>query len=198
MDSARRRRIDDICDAALALAAIDRQAFVASACGNDETLRSEVEALLAHAEQSDGFSNTPRPDRGEVTTRTRRAGGRTTAWPMRSCPHQCGRHGGCMGARHQTRPGRAIKVIASAAPADADHMSRFEREAHSRPLNHPHISAIYGPKMSRAFERSCWSLSKARRWRTACGGRPSLPAALRSPDIAAARAAHEKGVIHAI
>jgi hypothetical protein len=39
-----------MCDAALNREARERAAFVAAACGGDEALRQEVEALLAHAQ----------------------------------------------------------------------------------------------------------------------------------------------------
>src|SRR5687768_3507114 len=59
MDPGRRRRIEDLCDAALDRDAAERAAFVAAACGDDEALRGEVEALLAHAQAAEGFLATP-------------------------------------------------------------------------------------------------------------------------------------------
>jgi eukaryotic-like serine/threonine-protein kinase len=55
----RQRRIDDVCDAALQLKEPDRAAFVASACGGDDSLRKEVEALLSHASRAEGFLSRP-------------------------------------------------------------------------------------------------------------------------------------------
>jgi dienelactone hydrolase len=57
--SERRQRIEEICDAALDRDAVERAAFVASACGDDEMLRREVEALLAHAQTAEGFLAAP-------------------------------------------------------------------------------------------------------------------------------------------
>jgi eukaryotic-like serine/threonine-protein kinase len=59
MDLERRRRIEDLCDAALERSADERAAFVAAACGSDDALRSEVESLLAHAPKADGFLAMP-------------------------------------------------------------------------------------------------------------------------------------------
>ena len=58
-DPARRRRVEDVCDAALNCEAGERAAFVATACGDDPALRREVEALLAHAQTADGFLAAP-------------------------------------------------------------------------------------------------------------------------------------------
>ena len=55
-DPERRRRVEDLCDAALDRDARERAAFVAAACGRDEALRQEVEALLAHAQSGGGVS----------------------------------------------------------------------------------------------------------------------------------------------
>ena len=58
-DPERRRRIEDICDAALDRDAPERAAFVAAACGGDEELRQEVEALLSHAHTAEQFLAAP-------------------------------------------------------------------------------------------------------------------------------------------
>ena len=55
----RRRRVEDICDAALVRDVRERAAFVAAACGHDEALRHEVEALLAHAQTAERFLEAP-------------------------------------------------------------------------------------------------------------------------------------------
>lgn len=48
-----------MCDAALDRDARARPAFVAAACAGDDTLRQEVEALLAHAQTAEGFLAAP-------------------------------------------------------------------------------------------------------------------------------------------
>src|SRR3954468_21766191 len=48
-------RVEQICDAALALEPASRAAFVAEACAGDERLRREVESLLRHHSKADGF-----------------------------------------------------------------------------------------------------------------------------------------------
>jgi hypothetical protein len=54
-DPERRRRVEELCDQALDRDASERAAFVAAACGDDDALRREVEALLAHAPAAEGF-----------------------------------------------------------------------------------------------------------------------------------------------
>src|SRR5262245_48265643 len=55
----RRRRIEDLCHAALERDPVGRAAFVADACGGDKALRRDVEALLVHAQTAEGFLATP-------------------------------------------------------------------------------------------------------------------------------------------
>ena len=55
----RRQRIEDLCHAALEQADGSRTAFAATACGSDDALRREVEALFAHAQTAEGFLATP-------------------------------------------------------------------------------------------------------------------------------------------
>jgi RNA polymerase sigma-70 factor (ECF subfamily) len=55
----RRRQIEDLCHAALDRDPAARAAFVATACGSDEDLRSEVEALIADAVTAEGFLARP-------------------------------------------------------------------------------------------------------------------------------------------
>ena len=58
-EAERRLLVEDVCEAALQREEGDRTQFVAVACGDDEALRREVEALLSHAERADRFFATP-------------------------------------------------------------------------------------------------------------------------------------------
>ena len=148
-DLERRRRVEELCDAALDRDARERAAFVAVACGRDEALRREVEALLAHAQTAEGFLAAPMAA--------------VAAQVLADAPgaslvgRQIGSYkilsllgAGGMGEVYRARDtklGRdvAIKVVADAFLADAERRARFEREARVlATLNHPHIGAIYG------------------------------------------------------
>lgn len=58
-DPTRQRRVLDLCDATLEQPAADRDAFLAAQCGEDEALRSSVEALMAAVEASGRFLARP-------------------------------------------------------------------------------------------------------------------------------------------
>ena len=53
------RSVEELCHAALERDASARAAFLAQACGSDEDLRREVEALLAHEQTADRFLASP-------------------------------------------------------------------------------------------------------------------------------------------
>src|SRR5262245_3931587 len=59
MTSERWRRIEQLYEAALARAPAERGAFLDSECGEDETLRREVERLLAANDQAEDFLMAP-------------------------------------------------------------------------------------------------------------------------------------------
>jgi hypothetical protein len=58
-EAERRRRVEEICDAALHHEERTRATFVDGVCGGDEALRREVEALLAQAAHVERFLSTP-------------------------------------------------------------------------------------------------------------------------------------------
>ena len=59
INETRRRRIDEVCDGALARNGDERAAFIAAACGDDAALRKHVEELLAHAQTAEKFLAMP-------------------------------------------------------------------------------------------------------------------------------------------
>jgi hypothetical protein len=148
-DPERRRRVEDICDAALDRVDRERAAFVESACGDDEGLRREVEKLLANAHKAEGFLVTRMDDlAAQIMADEHEASlvGRQIG------PHKilsllgAGGMGEVYRAR-DTRLGRdvAIKVVSDPFLATPERLARFELEARVlASLNHPHIGAIYG------------------------------------------------------
>ena len=149
-DAERRRRVDDVCDAALERDALERAAFVAAACGGDEALR-----------QRSGVPAGARAGGGQLSGRRRWKKWRRRSWPTTHEPSLVGRQigsykilallgAGGMGEVYRARDtklGRdvAIKVVARRFLSIPERLARFEREAQVlATLNHPHIGAIYG------------------------------------------------------
>jgi eukaryotic-like serine/threonine-protein kinase len=148
-DSERRRRVDDLCDAALNRDPRERGGFVAAACGSDEALRRDVEALLKRAQSAEGFLAAPL---GAVAAEVLEGERRASLVGRQVGAYQVVSHLGTggMGEVYRARDttlGRdvAIKVVPQAFASDHERRARFEREARMlAALNHPHIGAIYG------------------------------------------------------
>ena len=203
-DLERRRRIEDLCDAALARDVRERAAFVAAACGPDEALRHEVEALLAHAQTAERFLESPI---GELAAhvladdhRASLAGRQIGSYQILSLLG-AGGMGDVYRAR-DTRLGRdvAIKVVADVFLSDPERLARFEREARVlATLNHPHIGAIYGLEEAGGVRGLVLELVEGATLaeRLASGPLPVQEALSVARQIAEAlEAAHEKGIIH--
>jgi eukaryotic-like serine/threonine-protein kinase len=139
---------DNLFHAALERESAERAAFVAEACGGDETLREEVESLLASHHQAASFIEAPAADLAAdlmAENQTRLVAGRGVGhYKVMSL---LGRGG--MGEVHlaqDTRLGRrvALKLLPAQFIEDEDRLHRFEREARAASsLNHPNIITIH-------------------------------------------------------
>jgi Tol biopolymer transport system component len=203
-DPERRRRVDELCDAALGRDVRERAAFVAAACGPDDALRREVEALLAHAQTAERFLEAPI---GELAAHVLADDHRASL-----AGRQIGSHqilsllgAGGMGDVYRARDmklGRdvAIKVVANVFLSDPERLARFEREARVlATLNHPHIGAIYGVEEAEGVRGLVLELVEGATLaeRLATGPLPVQEALTVARQIAEAlEAAHEKGIIH--
>jgi non-specific serine/threonine protein kinase len=134
-------------------AALDREpgqrpAFLAAACGGDETLRREVESLLAYDTRAESFMEAP-----AIDVVAKNAGDdSSTSLVGRTLGHfhveaQLGAGG--MGEVYLARDPRldrsvALKVLPPDVVGDADRMQRFAREARAASaLNHPNVATIH-------------------------------------------------------
>jgi Tol biopolymer transport system component len=203
-DLERRRRIEEVCDAALDHEAHERAAFVAAACGGDDALRQEVESLLAHAPEAEGFLAAPI---GEIAAHVL-ADARSASLVGR----QVGSYtilsrlgAGGMGEVYRARDtklGRdvAIKVLADVFLSDAERLAHFDREARVlATLNHPHIGAIYGVEEADGVHGLVLELVEGATLaeRLTLGPLPIPEALTVARQIAdAIEAAHEKGIVH--
>jgi serine/threonine protein kinase len=203
-DLERRRRVEDLCDAALVRDARERAAFVAVACGHDEALRHEVEALLAHAQTAEHFLEAPI---GELAAQILADDHRASLVGRQIGSHQIlsllgtGGMGDVYRAR-DTRLGRdvAIKVVASAFLSDPERLARFEREARVlATLNHPHIGAIYGLEEAEGVRGLLLELVEGQTLAERLASGPLLiqgALSIARQIAEALEAAHEKGIIH--
>jgi eukaryotic-like serine/threonine-protein kinase len=209
--SDRWRRVEELCHAALEHDASERSAFLTAACGDDDGLRREADALLAHERSAEGFLGSVigavaaniLNDRA-VSLVGRRIGPFEIVSPLGA-----GGMGDVYRAR-DTELGRevAIKVLPPAFLASRDRLARFEREARIlAALNHPHIGAIYGLEPfdgGRALilelvegETLADRLEKGSGSGSAALGVPIAQALHIARQVAEALdAAHEKGIVH--
>ena len=141
-------RIGELFHAALELPRERRPSFLRVACATDESLRQEVESLLAAHERAGNFvEGTPGNAATDWLARedhTRMAGERISAYEVVSL---LGRGGmGEVYLAHDPRLGRkvAVKLLHRALTSNRDAARRFEQEARAASsLNHPNIVTIY-------------------------------------------------------
>ena len=201
MDSDRRSRISDLYHAALERAPEERSAFVRAESDGDETLRQEVESLLACEPATARFLERPAVavvgsgfGRGDLV-------GRELGPYKIVAPLGAGGMGDVYRAR-DSKLGRdvAIKMLPPHFMADPERRARFAREARLlATLNHPHIGAIYG--LEHVGEISALVLELVEgptlAGRLERGPLPVAQALTMARQIAEALdAAHQKGIIH--
>jgi len=148
MTSGRWEHIQELYHAALELEPTQRSAFLEEACGGDEAVCREVEALLAGHEKAGSFLQTPALDLAAQTvaeTPSRSLVGKTLgAYQILSLLGSGG-----MGEVYKARDSRlnrsvAIKVLPPDKTSDSDRKRRFVQEARAASaLNHPNIITIY-------------------------------------------------------
>src|SRR5262249_15258480 len=154
--------VEDLCDAALQREEDDRAGFVSVACGDDEPLRQEVEALLSHAEHAEQFLAMPidavAADVLADDVSTGQSGAAICA--CGTLPSFAGRRvgqydlvreigRGGMGAVYEARRADnvfskrvALKIVLPER-SDADVLSRFQRERDIvAKLDHPNIARL--------------------------------------------------------
>ena len=157
----REDQIERLCHEALALDEADRAAFLASACGGDESLLREVSSLLPHDEAAGWFLQVPAldvlaqtPASHEVATAAMRESSAAstlapgTRFGLYEVLSVIGSGG--MGEVYRARDTRlqrdvALKVLPDRFSRNTERLARFEREAHVlASLSHPNIATIHG------------------------------------------------------
>jgi serine/threonine-protein kinase len=134
--------------AALERASEDRSAFINVACGDDDSLRREVEALLAADGEPGSLIETP----AYAMAAPLIAGGDAPTLLGKTIGHYqiislVGKGG--MGEVYRARDTKldravALKILPEEMSADRERMRRFSREAKAASaLNHPNVAHIY-------------------------------------------------------
>jgi len=149
MTPERWKRIEEFYHAALARPPGERAAFLAHACPDDESLRRDVESLLAEEEPDDGFLDrqtlTMSGPAGTPFVATSISGSSLGGYQLQSLLGAGGM--GEVYRAHDPKLGRdvAIKILPRAFTTHPDRLARFEREARLlASLNHPNICGIHG------------------------------------------------------
>jgi Tol biopolymer transport system component/serine/threonine protein kinase len=148
MTPERWQRVKEIFQGALDRAPGERSAFLAGACGKDETLQREVESLIASHEQTGTFIDVPAYEAvAELLTEDPaelRPGQRIASYQIISF---IGRGGmGDVYLAEDSRLGRrvALKFLSPSFQNHKDRLRRFEQEARAASaLNQPNILTIH-------------------------------------------------------
>src|SRR4029453_10899504 len=133
-------------------AALDRDSgqrarFLDEACAGDETLRREVESLLAYQDRAEAFLESPAVEvsaRAIDSSRVTLVGRTLSHYRVQSLLGAGG-----MGEVYLARDPRldrdvALKILPPDLALDADRMQRFTLEAKAAPpLNHPNVATIH-------------------------------------------------------
>ena len=190
------QQLESLCHAALARPAAERAAFLAGACGGDETLQREVESLVAGAASAASFLEAPVGVATSASLIGRQLGVFTIEAPIGA---------GGMGEVYRARDTRldrtvAVKILPRELAADANRRQRFQREARAiAGLNHPNICTIHDVGHDEGLDYLVMELVEGETL-AACLANGPLPldqALTRAIEIAdALDKAHRQGIIH--
>ena len=140
------QRIKEIFQSAQNLSGAERSDFLDQACGDDPSLREEVEALLTADESNEDFLNLPAYEfAASIMVESEFSAGQKIGPYTVLCPLGSGGMGQIYlaeDARLQRKI--ALKLISQQFASDPRRVSRFEQEALAvSALNHPNICVIH-------------------------------------------------------
>jgi serine/threonine protein kinase/Tol biopolymer transport system component len=197
MTDERWQRVKALFQAAVERPAGERTAFLATAAGDDDDLRREVESLLASDARDSGvLDRLPIAADAVHLSASQRIGPYDIVALIGA---------GAMGEVYRARDTKlnrdvALKVLPPLFALDPDRVARFKREAQVlAALNHPNIAGIYGLEESDGVNALALELVEGSTLadRVASGALPLDEVIGVGRQIAEAlEAAHEKGIIH--
>ena len=141
-------KVKEIFQAALDRAPAERAAFVSEACGGDEALRKEVEALISSDGRDGTFLDAPAYEAAAkiIVNEKSNLKPRQLAGPYEIVSFISRGGMGEVYLAHDPRLHRkvALKVLPRVFTKDSERLHRFEQEARAASaLNHPNIITIY-------------------------------------------------------
>lgn len=192
-------RVKAIFDAAVLLDAVARETYLANACGPDDRLRQQVEALLASHDEAGTFLERPA---AALIGRTADTLAGKTIGSYRILSRVGAGGMGEVYRAHDAKLDRdvALKLLPGDLTSNADRLRRFHAEARAvSALNHPHILVIhdFGELDGRPFIVTEFVEGETLRQRLDRAAVPAQDAVAIATQVAGAlAAAHARGIVH--
>ncbi len=208
MNPERWQQIKRLYNSALEFESKPREAFLEEACAGDESLRREIDLLLARRPEAEGLFEAPAMElAAQALARDRSAEPSADLTGSTLLHYSVTRKigAGGMGEVYQARDLKlnrqvALKILPDSFAHDSERLARFDREAKLlASLNHTNIAAIYGLEEARDKKFLVLELvaGETLAQRIKKGPLPMEEALELCRQIAEGlEAAHEKGVVH--